>query len=126
MPFQKKIGLPSVEAADWIRLGNLPSYSAVVFLYSNITFVNAIPALYAVTAFNYNGSQTELRCKLVAGVSGGDFTSNIKYKTVNGILYVWVRGSAGYSSNLMILSGIFNTEAIKDNPPEDAIQPSVV
>ena len=126
MPFQRIASFPVVESAGWMLLGRITPYNAVVFLYSNITFVNTMPALYAVTAYNYNGSQSELYCKLVAGSSGGDYTSNIKYKLVAGEVYIWVRGSAGFASQLMILSGVLNVEGIKETPPVDAIQPSIV
>ena len=126
MPFQRRASFPVIESADWMLLGRIPPYSAVVFLYSNITFVNTMPALYAVTAYNYNSSQFDLFCNLVVGSSGGDFTSNIKYKLVAGEVYIWVKGSAGYASHLMILSGSLNVEGIKETPPVDAIQPSVV
>ena len=126
MPFQRIASFPVIGSADWMLLGRIPPYSAVVFLYSNITFVNTMPALYAVTAYNYNSSQFELFCNLVVGSSGGDFTSNIKYKLVDNEVYIWVKGSAGYASHLMILSGILNVEGIIETPPVDAIQPSVV
>lgn len=126
MPFQRIASFPVIGSADWMLLGRIPPYSAVVFLYSNITFVNTMPALYAVTAYNYNSSQFELFCNLVVGSSGGDFTSNIKYKLVDDEVYIWVKGSAGYASHLMILSGILNVEGIVETPPVDAIQPSVV
>ena len=126
MPFQRIASFPVIGSADWMLLGRIPIYSAVVFLYSNITFVNTMPALYAVTAYNYSNSQFDLSCKLVVGSSGGDFTSNIKYKLVGDEMYIWVKGSAGYASHLMILSGSLKVEGLKENPPVDAIQPSVV
>lgn len=126
MPFQRIVSFPVIGSADWMLLGRIQIYSAVVFLYSNITFVNTMPALYAVTAYNYSNSQFDLSCKLVVGSSGGDFTSNIKYKLVGDEMYIWVKGSAGYASHLLILSGSLNVEGIKENPPVDAIQPSVV
>lgn len=124
MPFQTKTSFPVVSDAKWFKLGVINNASSACFIYSNITYVNVDPAIYAVCASVYAG-QPYTNFKLIAGKSGGsDYQSNIKYKFENGTLHFWVKGSSYSSSTLIVLTGKFSIDGTIENPPSNAIQPS--
>lgn len=123
MPFQKITRFPTLENAGWFKLGVIGNYSSASFIYSNITFANVTPAIYAVCASVYVGN-LHIDVKLIAGSSGGTYDSNIKYKFENNALHFWVRGSVYSSSTLIVLTGDFYIDGTIEEPPSDAIQPS--
>ena len=123
MPFQKITRFPVVEEAGWFKLCVINNYVSSSFIYSNTTFVNVTPAIYAVCASVYEG-YPYIDVKLVAGKSGGSYENNIKYKFENSALHLWVRGSADSSSTLIVLTGDFSIDGTIENPPSDALQPS--
>lgn len=123
MPFQKITRFPVVQGAGWFKLGVIRNYGSASFIYSNITFANVTPAIYAVCAYNYNGNSF-VDVKLIAGISGGSYDNNIKYKFENNDLHFWVRGSMEYSSTLIVLTGSMSIDGTIEEPPSDAIQPS--
>lgn len=123
MPFQKITRFPKVGNAGWFKLGVVNNNGSASFIYSNITYVNVKPAIYAVCAGS-SGGQSYIDLKLIAGKSGGDYENNIKYKFENNTLHFWVRGSAYSDSTLIVLTGNFSIDGTIENPPSDAIQPS--
>ena len=123
MPFQKVESLPAISNANWYLLGWVANQCASVFLYVDVTFVNTLPALYAVAVYNYD-SNFAVKCRLLVGNTGGTYDPNIKYKLENGVVKFWARGSAGYASSLLVLTGSLNYEGIASEPPSDAIQPN--
>ena len=123
IPFQEVKYLPVVSGANWCLLGTVNEQSASVFLYADATYANTMPALYAVAAFNYN-SNFSVKCRLVVGETGGQFSPNIKYKLEDGIVKIWARGSVVYASRLLVLTGSFDYKGIESEPPSDAIQPN--
>lgn len=123
MPFQKITRFPGVENAGWSKLGVVNNYSTASFIYSNVTYANVTPAIYAVCAGSYEGNSF-IDCKLIAGNSGGIYENNIKYKFENNALHFWVRGSMAYPSTLIVLTGSMSIDGKIGNPPSDAIQPS--
>ena len=123
MPFQKITRFPVAGNAMWFKLGVINNYCSASFIYSNTTFGNVTPAIYAVCASVYEG-YLYIDVKLIAGKSGGVYENNIKYKFENNALHFWVRGSAYSSSTLIVLTGDFIIDGTIENPPSDAIQPS--
>lgn len=123
MPFQKITRLPTIDDSVWFKLGVVNNQNAACFIYSNVTFVSATPAIYAVTAGSYEG-QSSIDCKLIAGISGGYYENNIRYKFEYNALHFWVRGSKYSESTLIVLTGDFSIDGTIENPPSDAIQPS--
>lgn len=124
MPFQKITRFPVVVEAGWFKLGVINNSGSASFIYSNITYVNVTPAIYAVVTGSYGGQQFT-NIKLIAGKSGAnDYENNIKYKFENGTLHFWVKGSSYSDSTLIVLTGHVNIDGTIENPPSDAIQPS--
>lgn len=123
MPFQKITRFPVVVEAGWFKLGVINNYGSASFIYSNTSFANVTPAIYAVCASVYEG-YLYIDVKLIAGRSGGTYENNIKYKLENNNLHFWVRGSAYSYSTLIVLTGVFNIDGTIEEPPSDAIQPS--